>query len=249
MINLPDVTLVTIDTACYDLARMAIEDSCQKLKFARVIVFTDRPDFFNVDETIKVEVKSIDEAMKILWYKVPDYIRTSHALIIQWDGWVINHHLWDNNWLEYDYIGAPWTYEDGLNVGNGGFSLRSKRLMSLVATDSNFQYKHPEDYYICRIYRRELEAYGLKWPEVAVAERFSFENPEHFRFNWPPTETFGFHAYKNWPLLLTKKDLEIRTDLIKNSGEMYKGAYYLDEIVKSGVGLELMRDVPSLPKG
>jgi hypothetical protein len=36
------------------------------------------------------------------------HVATSHVLVIQWDGYVVNADLWDDDFLRYDYIGAPW---------------------------------------------------------------------------------------------------------------------------------------------
>ena len=59
-----------------------------------------------------------------------DHISTAHALCIQWDGYVLNAQAWDASFLDYDYIGSVWPqFGDGHRVGNGGFSLRSKRLL------------------------------------------------------------------------------------------------------------------------
>ena len=77
-----------------------------------------------------------------------NYIDSDFVLIIQDDGHIVNPHLWDNEFLNYDYIGAPWPnnkkwknrfskYDEKVssniirnfnlnNIGNGGFSLRSK---------------------------------------------------------------------------------------------------------------------------
>ncbi len=210
MKSLPDITLIAIDTKYYGLTKLAIEDTCQKLKFARTIIFTDRPELFNVDEVIKIKAENNVEAELILWYQVYKYINTSHVLTVQWDGWVVNPHFWDDSWLKYDYIGAPWLYGDGKNVGNGGFSLRSKRLMELLATDPNFSYVEPEDNTICRVYRPQLEDKGFKWADRATAERFSFESA--------PAKCFGFHSIGNSAYVLFRDDYEIRKDLLNKYG-------------------------------
>jgi len=62
------------------------------------------------------------------------HFRTSHLLVIQWDGYVINGKAWQEAFLEYDYIGAPWGFHtDQHRVGNGGFSLRSRRLFDAAS--------------------------------------------------------------------------------------------------------------------
>jgi len=230
MINLPNVTLIAVDTAYYDLTRMALEDSCKKLSFAKVIVFTDKPESFNVDEIVKIEAKNNTEAEHILWYEVPKHISTSHVLTIQWDGWVINPHLWDNNWLQYDYIGAPWCYNDGFDVGNGGFSLRSKKLMKFLANSTEFKFKAPEDDTICRNYRKKLGLQGFKWADKLTASHFSFENH--------PTKSFGFHQFGNWPLILSKEDFEIRKHLM--SKEQIKNNYH--QKTNEGIYIKYLTD-------
>ena len=60
---------------------------------------------------------------------LPNIIKTEFMLGIHDDGFVINPNLWTDQFLKYDYIGAPWShtipyYGQKYRVGNGGFSLR-----------------------------------------------------------------------------------------------------------------------------
>ena len=36
------------------------------------------------------------------------FFSTSHCLIVQPDSWITNPSKWSNDFLNYDYIGAPW---------------------------------------------------------------------------------------------------------------------------------------------
>jgi hypothetical protein len=122
-----------------------------------------------------------------------DYVHEGHILIVQHDGYVIDGDAWDPDFLNYDYIGAPWTYTDGRNVGNGGFSLRSARLHKILQ-DDEFELYTPEDEKICRYYRQHLQKrYDIKFAPDAVAHRFSFE------MHAPKCSTFGFHNYFHKP--------------------------------------------------
>ena len=47
--------------------------------------------------------------------------KTSHALMIQFDGYVLSGDRFSDNFLSYDYIGAPWPHYQSHKVGNGGF--------------------------------------------------------------------------------------------------------------------------------
>jgi hypothetical protein len=121
-----------------------------------------------------------------------NYIDKAYCLIIQFDGYVINPELWDNDWLQYDYIGAPWWYTNNYNVGNGGFSLRSKKLLQ-VCQNTKFVSNHPEDDIICRGSRSLFESvHNIKYAPESVAAAFSFEpNGKYSIFN---NNTFGFHG-------------------------------------------------------
>jgi hypothetical protein len=145
------------------------------------------------------------------YYVFADLFRhfdTSHCLVMQYDSWIIHPELWQDEWLNYDYIGAPWAYKEDayiawgtkehVRVGNGGFSLRSKKLTELPS-NKQLRLTSESDYYnedgnICCYYRPVYLAAGIKYAPVEVAAKFSFENsvPENYG-----VKTFGFH--KNFP--------------------------------------------------
>ena len=118
--------------------------------------------------------------------EIGQHITTSHVLVSQWDGYIINESAWKKEWLDYDYIGAVWS--DGV-VGNGGFSLRSKRLMDALKDDRFNAPFFPEDEKICRDWRKVLESeFGLKFAPPEVASDFSIEGGRY-------TNQFGFHSF------------------------------------------------------
>src|SRR5690606_2721249 len=108
-----------------------------------------------------------------------------------------NPDAWTEEFLTYDYIGAPWWYMDDMNVGNGGFSLRSKKLLDILKNaDFITEYDH-EDHHICRTYHKELEALGVRYAPQALAERFAIEGVS--KENSPTANNtwngqFGFHG-------------------------------------------------------
>ncbi len=147
--------------------------------------------------------------MQFTAYEVPRYIRTSHVLFIHWDSWIIDPSMWRPQFLECDYIGAPWWYRDGLNVGNSGFCIRSKALIEfLAAHPTEFPLAMPEDDVLCRQYRPRLPQF--KWADEALAHQFSFE-----RTRIPGAGSFGFHGMFNWPYVLT--DVQIAERLLRAS--------------------------------
>jgi hypothetical protein len=119
---------------------------------------------------------------------------TSHLLVIQADGYVLDGKEWTDDFLEYAYIGAPWLYVDSRNVGNGGFSLRSVKLHRSLAEDAFIQCYNNEDDVICRMYRGYLEkSYGIKFAPEELAHKFAFE------LHQPKQPTFGFHSFFHKP--------------------------------------------------
>lgn len=191
MLNLPDVTLVISDGVCNVLSHLAVRDCKSVVQFGgEIIDISERPN------------STRDRWCDWIWYEIPYLVQTSHFLVIQWDGWILHPELWDTGWLSYDYMGAPWPldYEaaPGL-VGNGGFSLRSKRLALEVANNrehypmirSSLDNAPSEDIALSRYYREALEATGLKWANYEDAQRFSFEMIP------PEGPTFGFHGSEN----------------------------------------------------
>ena len=210
-LELPDVTLVLVDTACHALSRMSLESSMEKVDFGDIVVFSDRQNTAPLGAMhVPVEAHSIDDAMRLLWYHVPRYVVTSHVLVQQWDSWVVDPTAWDDKFLEYDYVGAAWGWHHGqYEVGNGGFSLRSAKLMRHIADDQRsfvlFADKvQSEDDRICRTFRPELEVAGFRFAPVAVADQFSFERRR------TACPKFGYHGMFNWPHVLNDVEIEIR---------------------------------------
>ncbi len=135
------------------------------------------------------------------------YVDTDYAILIHADGYIINPNEWRDEFLNYDYIGAPWplpspsdpiSYRDikGVvrRVGNS-VSLRSKRLMDLPRK-LNMEWKSyygftNEDGYICVNRRHTFEENECKFAEIDVAKHFSREHslPEN-----EGIKTFAFHS-------------------------------------------------------
>jgi hypothetical protein len=194
MTDLPNITVVIITTCNHGPAIAAIKKTLEQIKPAKVIFFSNilynDPDF----ECIEIENINLNQYSEFVIKEAWKYVETSHLLIIQWDGYVLDSTAWREEFLDYDYIGAPWRYGDGRNVGNGGFSLRSKRLHQVIAQDKFIDVYHPEDEVICRLYRGYLSnKYKIKYAPDDVAHRFSFE------MHKPMCSTFGFHSYFHKP--------------------------------------------------
>jgi hypothetical protein len=182
-LSLPTVTLFGIDAHDPQGLLRAAEICTRGVEFGAVKMITER--LFQGREGYS----------KFCISDMAKHIDTSHVLIIHPDGYIQNPSAWNNEWLEYDMIGPSWWFKDGKNVGNGGFSLRSKKLLDILATLELEQY-HPEDEVICRQLRRWLEDnHGIKFAPTDVADRFAIE-----AYNVPAPDNvysgqFGFHGY------------------------------------------------------
>lgn len=224
MLRLPDVTLVMIETREHDLAQLAIEDCERNAEFGEVLVFTDRSAQFMTANRRVITVPDWTDKLgwsQCFWYEVPLHVRTSHLLGIQWDSWVVEPEMWRDEYLNYDFVGAPWWYKDGFNVGNGGFSLRSTKFARFVRKHRD---RFPcitavDDDLYCRQYRPHLEEAGFTWAPEALAHKFAMEcaRPE------PDSRHFGFHATFNFDYgcqgdeerLIERATLMARSDYIK----------------------------------
>ena len=195
--ELPNITMVCVDTKNHAQALKAIRKSLEQITPAKTIFFTDVDLEIEGVEVVKIAPLASKEEYSRFFVKSlynylilanEDFEEEGHVLIIQHDGYVLDGSQWDDKFLDYDYIGAPWLYVDGNNVGNGGFSLRSMMLMGNLSSDSKIEITHPEDEIICRLYRAYLERFGVLFAPEELAHKFSFE------LNEPMQPTFGFHG-------------------------------------------------------
>lgn len=209
MLNLDNVTLVSVSSVNIERTIKALEYSYKNIIFKEVIFFTDKQ--FKHDKIKRIETKELNyiDYSYFIIYELYKYINTEFVLIIQDDGFIINPHKWDNDFLKYDYIGAVFpipsindniSYRDPFGnlqrVGNGGFSLRSKKILSL-ATQLNLEWKSYFDYYnedgFFAVHNRHLyEKEGCIYAPIEIASKFSIEKNIEETKNI--TEPFGFHG-------------------------------------------------------
>ena len=230
-IDLADVILCSVDCVNPVLALRAIEKSQEHCSFGRSILFTDQDIFTpNSCEIIKIDkIKSINEYSLFMLKKLHDYIDHPFALIVQWDGYVLSSSAWNDEFKKFDYIGAKWDwYADNMMMGNGGFSLRSLKLLKALSLQSYpFLENTAEDVQICRVYRNKLEnEHDIKFAPTFIADQFSYERSE------PNYQTFGFHGIFNMWRYLSENEL---IGLIRELGEhTIAGKEYVELMIKYG---------------
>lgn len=153
-------------------------------------------------DVIQIDKLSYIEYNEFILKYLNGYIVSDFVLICQSDGYVIDYNHWSDNFLNFDYIGAPWPNKEFKNrVGNGGFSLRSKKFLEVCSDlfkdypDIPIKYNHPdylhEDFLACNVYYNEMIERGIKFADVETASLFSIEHPVLEMKD----KTFGFHGY------------------------------------------------------
>jgi hypothetical protein len=194
-LQLRPVTLCAATSVNVSATVFALQRCLEQVEFGECILFTDDPAPTHDSRIRVVPVETFPSGAaysEFILANLADFITTDHCLIVQWDGFILDANQWDPAFLTFDYIGAPWPqFRDGRDVGNGGFSLRSRRLLEACG-DPKFKRAHPEDLAICRLNRDLLEGtLGLRFADRATAQRFSVERIQ------PNGPTFGFHGIFN----------------------------------------------------
>jgi Protein of unknown function (DUF5672) len=203
---LPEVTLACVDTRTPQLALAALQRCMAQVTFARVVLFTDASSEHALPagvDAVHVSIRSMAEYSEFMLRGIGGHITTPFVLVVQWDGYVLNASAWTPEFLTCDYIGAPFrSAPDGWFVGNGGFSLRSARLMAAMR-DPGMTISNPEDICICHENRARLERdHGIRFADTTLASRFAFERVA------PSGKTFGFHGLYNMHRVLDDAALQ-----------------------------------------
>lgn len=141
------------------------------------------------------------------------YMTDDFCLNVQHDSTVINPKKWDDEYLNYDYIGAPWPMhiiqasdmvagkikEIPNVVGNGGFSLRTRKF---VEESAKLEWKHKnEDLNICVFNFYNMRNAGINFAPPKLASKFSVEHPTEYKYfdrnMLISYDSFGFHGEFN----------------------------------------------------
>jgi hypothetical protein len=183
MLDLSNVTLVAVSSIKIGETLSALYNSMSGIKFAECKLITHHENL-TVQPGVKVE-------------------KCDYCLLVQHDGFVLRPEKWSQEFLEYDYIGAPWPVSqdayitfDGerVRVGNGGFSLRSKSLLD-APNKHNIPFLNDRGFYnedgnICVYNRKKFLELGMKFAPIDIAARFSQETQMIETEGILP---FGFH--------------------------------------------------------
>lgn len=230
-LNLKNITLILIDGVNPENALKSILYSIKNINFNKVKLLTYRkPKYFNyykhLIEYIKIDKLTYYEYNWFKLKKLSDYIDTEYCLTIETDGFILNYDQWNDEFLNYDYIGAPWPKDlinkveylnENNRVGNSGFSLRSKKLIELskLIPDNEKNNNPLEDVLICRKYRNIFLDNNIKFSPPELAIKFSLEiiNDDIYNKNLKP---FGFHKSYDYKKILNNVNLSKPYDILNN---------------------------------
>lgn len=195
------ITVAIIGNTHHDLMRLSLEQTLAATPDVESVLVCSDQQIYPTDNYVEIANDFSKDDYNLFCIKLLlAHVATEFVLVCQYDGMAVNKNYWTDEFYNYDYIGAAWSPAFGLieqhRVGNGGFSLRSRRLLEALQ-DSSIPCDHAEDVVICQRYADYLRSqYHITYAPIALADQFSQEwNTDHGR-------TFGFHGLLNIPMYL-----------------------------------------------
>jgi hypothetical protein len=201
MTSLPMVSLIAYDNTDKPERTLRVMKYCQKyFTFGEsILVSRLRPIRGVTNETIYLRPGEGYQAAMTFEFNVGVVVKTDYSLFVSHDGFILNPDKWNDQWLSYDFIGAPWPKtcvgDPRFRVGNTGFCLRSRKFMNLcILIGHGYNNQVPADVFACQTMRPLLEqGHGVKFAPIDVAADFSWElNIEEYPNGRP--DAFGFHS-------------------------------------------------------
>lgn len=213
-IKLDNVTLVAVTSVNITSTIYALKYSMRGIDFYDSILITHKRPW-NLPPNISYchvdKIDSIDKFNHFMVYDLWKYIHTDYVMLVHADGFVVHPEKWQPQFLNYDYIGAPWPLPDNpisyrdingniCRVGNS-VSIRSYRLLKLP-TDIKMEWKpqlmsngglmYNEDTFICVANRHLFEDHGMAIAPIEVAKYFARERMIPEALGITP---FAFHKW------------------------------------------------------
>ena len=232
--RLPNVTLLTVTGVELDQAHAALLHCAACIDFGAVKMLSPQLPRTTHSKVDYVRVPPLDRIgySRFIIQSLNAYVQTDHCLIVQSDGFIINAARWDDRFLEYDYVGAPWPKSVALmppgsgqflfgknRVGNGGFSLRSKKLLEISSRIDFDALDFPlksEDLVICHYLYEAMLAAGIRFAPVELAASFSIKSIG--LYGQSLSSVFGFHGRHWLKALSAGGDAAARPEQAASSG-------------------------------
>ena len=206
-----NLTIAIVDTGYHELAAKSLDLAVAVTGANNVIVLSDR-DFYPGSKFVQVApITDKITYSHLILKELGKHITTDFTMVIQYDGMPTDPTRWQDEFMKYDYIGAPWPwFPEDRRVGNGGFSLRSRKLTDLCLDDQLVFDPGPnewqEDVHIGVLYKDWFVKNGAEFAPIPLAKQFSAENPGG-KF-----DTYGFHGTLCLPFYLSDEHLSFYID-------------------------------------
>lgn len=195
MLDLSQVTLIALGNKNVPGMVNALEYSSRNIKWGAIKLITE------------LNIKTIDEWNHAIVFDLRKYVETPFCMLVHPDGFVVNAESWRPEFLDYDYIGAPWplpnddySYRtpDGeiVRVGNS-VSIRSKEMLELpyqleLAWHPYYGNTNEDGFLTCHN-RRLFQQFGARFAPLEVAKHFSREMD--ISENMDIDKPFAFHLH------------------------------------------------------
>lgn len=201
-LQLPNVTLICADGVNVERCIHAANISCRDIEFGAVKILSHLPS----DDPRVIKIRPIADKKdysQFILKEIVNYVDTDFLMIFQFDGFPINTKAWDDEFLKWSMVGAPWKFKKEKRTANGGFSLRSRKMCEAIRDDDaiylqndNIITNFAEDHVLFHIYREYLETnHGVKIAPEEICDKFSIEawgeKPPLNKYNG----SFGFHGF------------------------------------------------------
>jgi hypothetical protein len=198
--DLRKVTLICADGADVNRVIHAANISCRDIEFGAVKILSH----LTSDDPRVIKIRpllSSKDYSQFVLKEMINYVDTDYMMIFQHDGFPINPDAWSEDFLKYDMVGAAWKFRPEKRTANGGFSLRSRKMMEIIKNDDSIFLQNDsiirnfaEDHVLFYIYRDYLEGHhGIKIAPEETCDRFSIE-----AWGVPDNKykgSFGFHGF------------------------------------------------------
>jgi hypothetical protein len=214
-----NTTLLMVNCVNPHTGLKLLEFYAKYLNFKEVLLFTH-------EELLSKDVKIVKIAHLRSWTAYNNFVLTLNSfvnspfsLLVQTDGVILNPSKFTSDFFSYDYLGAPWpndqkwinaqtcAYQSFLSknkfynrIGNGGFSLRSKKFLEyssqFTSTDNL-----GEDFFLNVLNYEKALDFRVSYPSVDIGLKFAVENPvSELGMKWGlnyeinPKNHFGTHG-------------------------------------------------------
>lgn len=209
MLDLTRVTLTVVTSVKIEQNIEAMLRSMNGINYGAVKFFSHEfPK--SLPNTVEfVEIPKIDYVgfSRFTFHELWKHIDTDFSLLVHHDGWVTSPENWEDRFLNFDYIAAPWPwsedsyitdYGEHVRVGNGGVCIRSKKLLKMPS-DLGLELEQRQGFYnddgnYCVYHRKTFLENGIRYAPIELAAKFSREK-------WidgiSRKDTFAFHGMLN----------------------------------------------------